>query len=74
MIVERTQAGMKEARRRGVKFGRKKKLSPAQIATARKLIDAGGPVEDVAALWNEGRMTLYRALFAALTQLRHVQF
>jgi DNA invertase Pin-like site-specific DNA recombinase len=53
---------MKKACRRGVKFGRKKKLSPAQIATARKLIDTGGPVEDVAALWNEGRMTLYRAL------------
>ena len=28
LIIERTQAGMKEARRRGVKFGRKKKLSP----------------------------------------------
>jgi DNA invertase Pin-like site-specific DNA recombinase len=41
LIVERTQAGMKEARRRGVKFGRKKKLSPAQIAKARKLIEAG---------------------------------
>jgi DNA invertase Pin-like site-specific DNA recombinase len=25
LIVERTQAGMKEARRRGVKFGRRKK-------------------------------------------------
>jgi DNA invertase Pin-like site-specific DNA recombinase len=31
LIVERTQAGMTEARRRGVKFGRKKKLAPAQI-------------------------------------------
>ncbi len=62
LIVERTQAGMKEARRRGVKFGRKKKLTPAQIAKARKLIEAGGRVEDVAALWNVGRTTLYRAL------------
>ncbi len=34
LIVERTQAGMKEARRRGVKFGRKKKLTPAQITKA----------------------------------------
>ncbi len=40
LIVERTQAGMKEARRRGVTFGRKKKLTSAQIAKARKLIDA----------------------------------
>ena|ERR1017187_598407 len=62
LIIERTQAGMKEARRRGVKFGRKKKLSPAQVANARKLIDAGERVEDVAALWNVGRTTLYRAL------------
>src|ERR1039457_4965010 len=62
LIIERTRAGMKEARRRGVKFGRKKKLSPAQVANARKLIDAGERVEDVAALWNVGRTTLYRAL------------
>ena len=62
LIVERTQASMKEARRRGVKFGRKAKLSPAQLAKARKLIDAGERVEDVAALYNVGRTTLYRAL------------
>jgi DNA invertase Pin-like site-specific DNA recombinase len=62
LIIERTQAGMKEARRRGVKFGRKKKLSPAQIAKARKLIDHGERVEDVATLYNVGRTTLYRAL------------
>jgi DNA invertase Pin-like site-specific DNA recombinase len=62
LIVERTQANMKEARRRGVKFGRKAKLSPAQLAKARKLIDAGERVEDVAALYNVGRTTLYRAL------------
>lgn len=62
LIVERTQAGMKEARKRGVQFGRKKKLSPVQVAKARKLIDAGERVEDVAALWNVGRTTLYRAL------------
>ena len=62
LIVERTQAGMKEAWRRGVQFGRKKKLTPAQIAKARKLIEGGERVEDVAALWNVGRTTLYRAL------------
>jgi DNA invertase Pin-like site-specific DNA recombinase len=62
LIVERTQAGTKEARRRGVKFGRKAKLSPAQVATARKLIEQGERVQDVAALWNVGRTTLYRAL------------
>ena len=58
LIVERTQAGMKEARRRGVQFGRKKKRTPAQIAKARKLVEAGERVEDVAALWNMGHTTL----------------
>jgi hypothetical protein len=43
LIVERTQAGMTEARK------------------ARKLIEAGERVEDVAALWNVGRTTLYLA-------------
>jgi DNA invertase Pin-like site-specific DNA recombinase len=62
LIVERTQAGMQEARRRGVKFGRRKKLSQAQVGKARKLINAGERVEDVANLWNVGRATLYRAL------------
>jgi hypothetical protein len=45
-----------------VKFGRKKKLAPTQITRARKLIEHGERVEDVAALWNVGRTTLYRAL------------
>ena len=62
LIVERTQAGIKEARRRGVKFGRKKKLSATQIAKDRKLIEQGERIQDVATLWNVGRTTLYRAL------------
>jgi hypothetical protein len=45
-----------------VKFRRKKKLAPAQVTKARKLIEHGERVEDVAALWNVGRTTLYRAL------------
>ncbi len=47
-----------------MKFGRRKKLGPAQITKARKLIEAGERFEDVAALWNVGRTTLYRALAA----------
>ena len=62
LISERTRAGVKDAKKRGVKFGRKKKLGPAQVTKARKLIEAGERVEDVAALWNVGRTTLYRAL------------
>ena len=43
-------------------FVRKKKLAPAQITKARKLVEHGEWVEDVAALWNVRQTTLYRAL------------
>jgi DNA invertase Pin-like site-specific DNA recombinase len=61
LISERTRAGVKDAKKRGVKFGRKK-LAPAQITQARKLIEASERVEDVAAVWNVGRTALYGAL------------
>src|SRR6202171_4213896 len=41
LISERTRAGVKAAQRRGVKFGRKRTLTPQQIAHARELIDKG---------------------------------
>ena len=62
LISERTRAGVKAAQKRGVKFGRKRKLKPQQINHARKLIDGGQRREDVAALLNVDRTTLYRAL------------
>jgi DNA invertase Pin-like site-specific DNA recombinase len=62
LISERTRAGVKAARGRGVKFGRKPKLTRQQIEHARKLIDEGQRREDVAALLNVDRTTLYRAL------------
>jgi DNA invertase Pin-like site-specific DNA recombinase len=62
LISERTRAGVKDAKRRGVKFGRKPKLTRQQIDHARKLIDAGERREDVAAHLNANRTTLYRAL------------
>jgi len=64
IISERTRAGVKDAQGRGVKFGRKPKLTEAQIAHARKQIDAGQRREDVAALFKVDRTTLYRALAA----------
>jgi DNA invertase Pin-like site-specific DNA recombinase len=45
-----------------VKFGRKPKLTQRQKTHARKLIGAGERREDVAALLNMNRTTLYRAL------------
>ena len=62
LISERTRAGVKAARGRGVKFGRKPKLTAQQIAHARKLIDGGERREDVAELFKVNRTTLYRAL------------
>jgi DNA invertase Pin-like site-specific DNA recombinase len=62
LISERTRAGVKVAQHRGVKFGRKVKLSAEQIDHARKLIDKGEARQYVADLLNVGRSTLYRAL------------
>jgi DNA invertase Pin-like site-specific DNA recombinase len=39
LIVERTKAGQQAARKRGVKFGAKPKLSAAQVEHARQLIE-----------------------------------
>ncbi|MGZ8954993.1 MAG: recombinase family protein [Methylovulum sp.] len=62
MIIERTRAGIKEAIKRGVTFGRKPKLTPVQIKHARQQIDKGERAQDVAALLNVHKATLYRAL------------
>jgi len=53
--------------RRGVKCGRKPKLTAPQIAHARKLIDEGEPVPDVARLLSVGRATIFRALHQPLS-------
>jgi len=57
-------AMLDDLKKRGVKFGRKPKLTAQQIDHARKLIDDGQRREDVAALLNVDRTTLYRALQA----------
>ena len=62
LITERTRAGVKAAQVRGVKFGRTLKLSAQQVSHARKLIEGGEPVPQVAKLLNVDRATVYRAL------------
>jgi DNA invertase Pin-like site-specific DNA recombinase len=64
LICERTRAGIVAARARGVKFGRKRKLSRLQVDHARKLIQEGHRREEVANLLNVNRTTLYRAMAA----------
>lgn len=62
VIVEKTRAWMNAARAKGGKPVRKPKLSLAQVAHARKLIDSGKSRQHVAGLLNVGRATLWRML------------
>ena len=64
LIHQRTSAGRVAARQRGVRFGRTPKLGPEQLAFARRLVDAGRPVREVAGVLKCHRTTLYRALDA----------
>jgi DNA invertase Pin-like site-specific DNA recombinase len=72
LISERTRAGVKAARRRGVKFGRKRRLTTEQVNHTRKLIDKGEARQYFADLLNVGRSTLYRALVVSVN-LRSIQ-
>lgn len=62
VIVERTNAGLAAAKARGVRFGRKPKLSDHQAKEARRLIDGGMKAHAVAARLGVGRSTLFRHL------------
>lgn len=64
LIAERTGAGIAAARKRGVKLGRRKRLTEPQVRHARALIDGGESPSAVARSLNVGRSTLYRALQA----------
>jgi DNA invertase Pin-like site-specific DNA recombinase len=62
IILERTRAGIHAAQQRGVKFGRKPKLTAHQIRHARTLIKQGEAPQSVASLLGVSRATVYRAL------------
>ena len=64
LIVERTTAGLRAAKSRGVHVGRRKSLTAAQVAHARLLLDSGERAGAVASSLNVSRATLYRALAA----------
>ncbi len=66
LIVERTQAGLNAAKKRGRKLGRPLKLTAAQIAHARALLDAGENGRTVARRFGVARSTLYATLEAAV--------
>jgi DNA invertase Pin-like site-specific DNA recombinase len=62
LIIERTRAGMKAAKARGIEVGRKRVLTPSQISHARQLVEQGESPSAVARSMKVGRSTLYRAL------------
>jgi DNA invertase Pin-like site-specific DNA recombinase len=62
LIVERTRAGMKAARARGIRPGRKPRPTPDQVRHAKELHDKGEHPEKIAALLGGvSRATVYRA-------------
>jgi DNA invertase Pin-like site-specific DNA recombinase len=66
LIQERTKAGRAAAVSRGVKMGRKTKLTPLQISHASKLIEQGEHHDTVAKSLGVSRRTLYRGLQVAI--------
>ena len=62
LIQERTKAGRAAAIARGVKMGRKPKLTTQQVAHAKKLIEQGEHHDTVAESLKVSRRTLYRVL------------
>jgi DNA invertase Pin-like site-specific DNA recombinase len=63
LILERTRTGREAAKLRGVQFGPRPTLSPAQLEHARQLIEQEDrAVSEVADLMGVHRSTLYRAL------------
>jgi DNA invertase Pin-like site-specific DNA recombinase len=61
IIRERTLAGLQAAATaQGLKGGRPKVMDSAKIEAARRLLDSGMPVKDVAATLDVGISTLYR--------------
>ena len=70
LIVERTQAGLQAAKRRGVKLGRPAKLTAAQVAHAKALLAAGENGRSVARSFGVARSTLYAALNVADSSAR----
>src|SRR5919199_4126085 len=60
IIRERTNAGLAAARARGRKGGPKYKLTPKQVAIARRLWDSHTPVKEICQTLGISRATFYR--------------
>jgi DNA invertase Pin-like site-specific DNA recombinase len=60
LIRERTGAGREAAKKRGVRFGRPRKLNPEQVQLATELLDQGRSVKEVARMFKVHEATIYR--------------
>jgi len=60
LTVERTRAGLEVARQLGRKGGRKPKMTPSKIESAKKLLASGVPPKEVAKNLGVSVPTLYR--------------
>jgi len=60
LIRERTAAGRILAKRKGVRFGRPRKLKPQQANLAKRLIDEGQLVSEIAETFGVHVATIYR--------------
>jgi DNA invertase Pin-like site-specific DNA recombinase len=59
---ERQMDGIKKAKERGVRFGRKLELVPEKVKQIRKLRAAGSPVPDIMRQIGLSKASVYRAL------------
>jgi DNA invertase Pin-like site-specific DNA recombinase len=62
LIIERTQAGIQAAKKRGVRLGRRPSLAASQVDHARALVECGESPRAIARTMRVGKSTLYRAL------------
>ncbi len=62
LIRERTGAGRADAHKRGVRFGRPKKMNGDQIKLAQRLLKEGKSVREVSRTFSVHPATLYRIL------------
>ena len=60
LIRERTSAEREAAQKRGVRFGRPRKLTLDQSELARRLVLEGKAVSDIARTFNVHSATIYR--------------
>ena len=60
LIAERTQAGLAAAHQRGRPVGRKRRMTPSKVQSARQLLLSGVPPREVARNLGMSIPTLYR--------------